>query len=190
MMNAARLRYRLLLMMACLACCVPSWSQSKSGTASKPSCSFTEFRLIGLTIHDPEARLRSGLIWLRGHLPFCNLEQVRALSANRAHWFGVVDGLALATPIDRALEILASDRPDLIKSLYASNPPDAAAAPPPPNTVSASSSRFILQDPAQQAYQQYYQQQQYQQQQYQQPYGAPHQPQYPQAQMPQPPVTR
>ena len=151
--------------------------QTKPKEQAKPSCAYTDFRTIGLSIHHPEARLNAALSWLRTVLPYCTLDQARVLAANRGQWFGTADDVNLAAMIDRAIELLATDQPEVLRSLYASNTAEGPAWQATTNTVTAASSRFITPDPAAQAWQQ----QPVYQQPYQQAYPQPMQQAYPQA---------
>jgi hypothetical protein len=161
-----------------------SWAQAaaRPGDAPKPQCSVAEFRTIGRAVHHPDARHRAGMGWLRINLPHCNLEQARLLGANRTQWYGTADDAELAGVIDRAIEALVAERPELLRSLFSPAAPEASSAAPGPVSLAARGIRAP--DASQQAYQQYNQQANPQQQ-YQQPYP---QQQYPQQAYPQAPA--
>ena len=147
----------------------------------KPTCSIAEFRTIGRQVHHPDARHMAGMRWLRLNLPHCNVDQVRLLAANRTQWFGTADDPELAGVIDRALEYLVGDKPELLRSLFtpapmAGDPANAAGVP-----TSTVARGIRAPDPALQ--QAYPQQQAYSQQQaYPQQQVYPQQPAYPQQQ--------
>lgn len=149
---------------------------------TQPMCLITEFRTIGRSIHHPDLRHNAGMRWLRANLQYCSLEQVRLLSANRTQWYGTADDPELAGVIDQAAELLARDKPELLKNLFVGPSTEqlsAAQTPPSSNVISARAGRLAPE--ASQAYQQSQQQysQQYQQQ-YQQQYPQQYQQAYPQ----------
>lgn len=154
--------------------------------STKPLCLITEFRTIGRSVHHPDLRHAAGMRWLRLNLPHCSLEQVKLLGANRTQWYGTADDAELAGVIDQAAELLASEKPELLKSLFTSASSDQMPSAQNAPNVSVFSTRTArpaadASQAAAQAYQQSQQQytQQYQQQ-YQQQYPQQYQQAYPQ----------
>jgi len=147
-----------------------AFSQTKKTVPKEPApnCFISEFRHIGVSVHEPIERASKAKMWLMQNVSACSLEKLNLINANRATWLGISDSTDFMMIIDSMIESKAAGKPEMLAQIFNSLGKEVASsvevtsvtqAPRVPQAQSAY-------DTQQQQYQQY--QQQYQQQQMQQ----------------------
>jgi hypothetical protein len=156
-------------------------AQSKKSVAKEPAlnCFISEFRHIGMTVHDPVERLHQAKQWLIQNVSSCSIEKLTLINGNRASWLGASDTSFFMTLIDSMIEYKAAGNPEMLAQIFNSAGKEGTASLQVTSVMQAP--RTPTYDA--QTYQQYPYQQQYQQQSYAQPQQqiANPQPAYPQA---------
>ena len=157
-----------------------AFSQSKNVVPKEPApnCFISEFRHIGLTVHEPIVRANQAKLWLVQNVSVCSVEKLNFINANRSSWLGTSDSTYFMTLLDSMIEYKVAGKPEMLAQIFNSLGKEG------PSSVQVTS---VTQAPrGQQAYSAYdtqLYQQQYQQQAYTQ---AQQQPVNPQAAYPQP----
>lgn len=90
--------------------------------ATAPGCLIAEFRTIGLSVHHPSDRHDRAWDWLRANAKRCSLEQLQAVSNNRASWLGSSDSPEIMGFVDAIIEYRSQGNEDGLKALYSSKP--------------------------------------------------------------------
>ena len=146
-----------------------AFSQSKKAVPkeSGPNCFISEFRHIGMSVHEPIERSNQAKLWLVQNVSVCSVEKLNFINANRSSWLGTSDSTYFMTLLDSMIEYKVAGNPEMLAQIFNSLGKEVASsvevtsvtqAPRVPQAQSAYDT--------QQQYQQY--QQQYQQQQRQQ----------------------
>ena len=106
---------------------VPTAQTAAKSTATAkapaaPGCLIAEFRTIGLSVHNPLDRYDRAWDWLRANAKRCSLEQLQAVSNNRASWLGSSDSPEIMGFVDAIIEYRSQGNEDGLKALYSSKP--------------------------------------------------------------------
>ena len=152
-----------------------AFSQTKKAVPKEPApnCFISEFRHIGVSVHEPIERASKAKMWLMQNVSACSLEKLNVINANRAAWLGTSDSTDFMMIIDSMIESKAAGKPEMLAQIFNSLGKEVASsvevtsvtqAPRVPQAQSA----YDTQQQQYQQYQQQYQQQQMQQQQQQQ----------------------
>ena len=146
-----------------------AFSQTKKAVPKEPApnCFISEFRHIGVSVHEPIERASKAKMWLMQNVSACSLEKLNLINANRATWLGISDSTDFMMIIDSMIESKAAGKPEMLAQIFNSLGKEVASS---VEVTSVTQAPRGLQAQsaydAQQQYQQY--QQQYQQQQRQQ----------------------
>jgi hypothetical protein len=162
-------------------------AQSKKVATKEPapSCFISEFRHIGMTVHDPVERLHQAKQWLIQNVASCSIEKLNLINGNRASWLGTSDTSFFMTLIDSMIEYKAAGNPEMLAQIFNSAGKEGTASLQVTSVTQAP--RTPTYDAQTYQQQQYSYQQQYPQQYQQQSYAQPQQqianpqPAYPQA---------
>jgi hypothetical protein len=150
----------LFLVLAITASLANAQSKKTAGKEPAPNCFISEFRHIGMTIHEPVERHNQAKQWLIQNVAACSIEKLNLINGNRASWLGTSDSSFFMTLLDTMIEYKAAGNPEMLAQIFNSAGKEGTAS------VQVTS---VMQAPRAQSYDaQLYQQQQYQQQQYQQ----------------------
>lgn len=111
---------------------VPTAQTAAKSTATAkapaaPGCLIAEFRTIGLSVHNPLDRYDRAWDWLRANAKRCSLEQLQAVSNNRASWLGSSDTPEIMGFVDAIIEYRTQGNEDGLKALYSSKPVENGA---------------------------------------------------------------
>ena len=157
-----------------------AFSQSKNAVTKEPSpnCFISEFRHIGLTVHEPIERANQAKVWLAQNVAVCSLEKLNFINANRSSWLGTSDSTYFMTLLDSMIEYKAAGKPEMLAQIFNSLGKEGT-----PSVQVTTVTQAPRGQQAQSAYDTQQYQQQYQQQAYTQ---AQQQPVNPQAAYPQP----
>ncbi len=154
-----------------------AFSQTKKKAAkTEPAfnCFISEFRHIGLSIHEPIERANQAKRWLTQNLTACSVEKLVVINSNRASWLGTSDSSYFMNALDSMIEFKEAGKPEMAAQIYGSLAKEAASS------IQVMS---VTQAARAQQVQPTYDNQQYQQQAYPQAQQQPAYPQaYPQAQ--------
>ena len=162
-------------------------AQSKKSVAKEPApnCFISEFRHIGMTVHDPVERLHQAKQWLIQNVASCSIEKLTLINGNRASWLGTSDTSFFMTLIDSMIEYKAAGNPEMLAQIFNSAGKEGTASLQVTSVTQAPRTPTYDAQTYQQQHYSYQQQypQQYQQQSYAQPQQqiANPQPAYPQA---------
>jgi len=90
-----------------------AFSQSKNAVTKEPSpnCFISEFRHIGLTVHEPIERANQAKVWLAQNVAVCSVEKLNFINANRSSWLGTSDSTYFMTLLDSMIEYKAAGKP-------------------------------------------------------------------------------
>jgi hypothetical protein len=152
-----------------------AFSQTKKKVANTEpafNCFISEFRHIGLSIHEPIERANQAKRWLTQNLTACSVEKLVVINANRASWLGTSDSSYFMNALDSMIEFKQAGKPEMAAQIYGSLVKE---------TASSIQVMSVTQAARAQQFQPTYDNQQYQQQAYPQ---AQQQPAYPQAAYP------
>ena len=162
-----------------------AFSQSKKAVPKEPApnCFISEFRHIGLSVHDPIERAKQAQLWLVQNVSACNVEKLSYLNANRPGWLGTSDSSHLMTMLETMIEYKSAGKPEMLAQIFNSLGKEGASSVQVTNAtrsprVQQAQSAYDTQQ-VQQQYQQQYEQQQAMTQAQQQPVNP--QAAYPQA---------
>jgi len=154
-----------------------AFSQTKKKAANTEpafNCFISEFRHIGLSIHEPIERANQAKRWLTQNLTACSVEKLVVINANRASWLGTSDSSYFMNALDSMIEFKQAGKPEMAAQIYGSLVKE---------TASSIQVMSVTQAARAQQFQPTYDNQQYQQQAYPQAQQQPAYPQaYPQAQ--------
>ena len=97
-----------------------AFSQSKKATpkAPVPNCFISEFRHIGLSVHDPMERAKQAQLWLVQNVSACTLEKLSYINANRPGWLGTSDSSHLMTTLETMIEYKSSGNPEMLAQIF------------------------------------------------------------------------
>ncbi len=150
-----------------------AFSQTKKAVPKEPApnCFISEFRHIGLSVHEPIERASKAKMWLVQNVSACSVEKLNFINLNRTAWLGTSDSTDFMMTIDSMIEYKAAGKPEMLSQIFNSLGKEGTAsvqvtsvtqAPRGPQAQSA----YDTQQYQQQQQQQYQlqQQQQYQQQ--------------------------
>ena len=153
-----------------------AFSQSKKAVPkeSGPNCFISEFRHIGMSVHEPIERSNQAKLWLVQNVAACSVEKLNFINANRASWLGTSDSSHLMTTLDSMIEYKVAGNPEMLAQIFNSLGKEGTSS------VQVTN---VSRSPREQQAQPAYDTQQYQQQAYTQ---AQQQPVNPQAAYPQP----
>lgn len=152
-----------------------SFSQSKKATpkAPVPNCFISEFRHIGMSVHDPIERAKQAQLWLVQNVSACTLDKLSFINANRPSWLGSADSSHLMTTLETMIEYKSSGNPEMLAQIFNSVGKEGTSS---VQVTNATRSPRVLQaqsgydtQQVQQQYQQQYEQQQAMTQAQQQP---------------------
>jgi len=175
-----------------------AFSQSKNVAPKEPApnCFISEFRHIGLTVHEPILRSNQAKLWLVQNVSVCSVEKLNFINANRSSWLGTSDSTYFMTLLDSMIEYKVAGKPEMLAQIFNSLGKEGTSslqvtsvtqAPRWQQAQSAYDTQQYQQQYQQQQAQSAYDTQQYQQQYQQQAYTqAQQQPVNPQAAYPQP----
>jgi hypothetical protein len=162
-----------------------AFSQSKKAVPKEPApnCFISEFRHIGLSVHDPIERAKQAQLWLVQNVSACTVEKLSYLNANRPGWLGTADSSHLMTMLETMIEYKSAGKPEMLAQIFNSLGKEGASSVQVTNAtrsprVQQAQSAYDTQQ-VQQQYQQQYEQQQAMTQAQQQPVNP--QAAYPQA---------
>ena len=152
-----------------------AFSQSKKATpkAPVPNCFISEFRHIGISVHDPIERAKQAQLWLVQNVSACTLDKLSFINANRASWLGSADSSHLMTTLETMIEYKSSGNPEMLAQIFNSVGKEGTSSVQVTNAtrsprVQQAQSAYDTQQ-VQQQYQQQYEQQQAMTQAQQQP---------------------
>ena len=157
-----------------------AFSQTKKAVPKEPApnCFISEFRHIGVSVHEPIERASKAKMWLMQNVSACSLEKLNFINSNRAAWLGTSDSTDFMMIIDSMIESKAAGKPEMLAQIFNSLGKEG---------TSSVQVTTVTQAPRGQQAQSAYDTQQYQQQYQQQAYTqAQQQPVNPQAAYPQP----
>lgn len=100
----------------------PTKSTATAKAPATKGCLIAEFRTIGLSVHNPADRYERAWNWLRANAQRCSLEQLQAVSNNRASWLGSSDSPEIMGFVDTIIEYRTQGDEDGLKALYSSKP--------------------------------------------------------------------
>ena len=147
-----------------------AFSQAKKAVPKEPTpnCFISEFRHIGLSVHDPIERAKQAQLWLVQNVSACTVEKLSYLNANRPGWLGTSDSSHLMTMLETMIEYKSAGKPEMLAQIFNSLGKEGTASVQVTSVTQAP--RVPQAQPAYdtQQYQQQQQQYQLQQQQYQQ----------------------
>ena len=111
-------------------CCSSVLAQpaKRAVPASRSVCLVSEFRTIGLQIHDPSERSAKAGDWLKSKGAACSASQLAAIVSNRAAWMGTSDSPILMGLVDGIIEAKVAVNPGFMAQLAASKPEDVRPA--------------------------------------------------------------
>ena len=157
-----------------------AFSQSKKAVPKEPTpnCFISEFRHIGMSVHEPVERSNQAKLWLVQNVAACSVEKLNFINANRASWLGTSDSSHLMTTLDSMIEYKAAGNPEMLAQIFNSLGKEGTTNVQVTNVLR--SPRGQQAQPAYDTQQLQQQQQQYQQQQQQQQYQQQANPQVPQ----------
>ena len=152
-----------------------AFSQSKKAVPKEaaPNCFISEFRHIGMSVHDPIERAKQAQLWLVQNVSACSLEKLSYLNANRSGWLGTSDSSYLMTMLETMIEYKSAGKPEMLAQIFNSHGKEGTSsiqvtnATRSPRAQQAQSAYDTQQ--VQQQYQQQYEQQQAMTQAQQQP---------------------
>ena len=154
-----------------------AFSQTKKKAANTEpafNCFISEFRHIGLSIHEPVEKANQAKRWLTQNLTACSVEKLVVIKSNRASWLGTSDSSYFMNALDSMIEFKQAGKPEMAAQIYGSLVKE---------TASSIQVMSVTQAARAQQFQPTYDNQQYQQQAYPQAQQQPAYPQaYPQAQ--------
>lgn len=158
-----------------------SFSQTKKAAATEPapSCFISEFRHIGLSVHEPIERAHQAKRWLAQNLTACPVEKLNLINANRTSWLGTSDSSYFMNLLDSMIEYKLAGKPEMLAQIYGSLGKEGVSSPQVMSVTLAPRAQQVQPSYDNQQYQQY---PQYQQQPYPQ---AQQPPAYPPAAYPQ-----
>jgi len=138
-----------------------AFAQSKKAVPKEPTpnCFISEFRHIGLSVHDPIERAKQAQLWLVQNVSACTVEKLSYLNANRSGWLGTSDSSHLMTLLDTMIEYKSAGKPEMLAQIFNSLGKEGASS---VQVTSVTRSPRVQQ--AQSAYDTQQVQQQYQQQ--------------------------
>ena len=152
-----------------------AFSQSKKATpkAPVPNCFISEFRHIGISVHDPIERAKQAQLWLVQNVSTCTVEKLSYLNANRSGWLGTSDSSYLMTMLETMIEYKSAGNPEMLAQIFNSVGKEGTSSVQVTNAtrsprVQQAQSAYDTQQ-VQQQYQQQYEQQQAMTQAQQQP---------------------
>jgi hypothetical protein len=161
-----------------------AFAQSKKVAPKEPApnCFISEFRHIGMSIHDPLDRAKQAQQWLVQNVSACTVEKLSLVNANRGAWLGTSDSSHLMTTLETMIEYKSAGKPEMLAQIFNSLGKEGTSS---VQVTNVTRSPRVQQ--AQSAYDTQQYQQQYQQQYEQQAITqAQQQPVNPQAAYPQP----
>ena len=150
-----------------------AFSQTKKAVPKEPApnCFVSEFRHIGLSVHEPIERASKAKMWLVQNVSACSLEKLNFINLNRTAWLGTSDSTDFMMTIDSMIEYKAAGKPEMLSQIFNSLGKEGTASVQMTSATQAPrgsqvQSAYDTQQYQQQQQQQYQlqQQQQYQQQ--------------------------
>jgi len=95
-------------------------SQSKKAVPKEPApnCFISEFRHIGMSIHDPIERSKQAQLWLVQNVSACSVEKLSFINANRPGWLGTSDSSHLMTMLETMIEYKSAGKPEMLAQIF------------------------------------------------------------------------
>ena len=97
-----------------------AFAQSKKAVPKEPAqnCFISEFRHVGLSVHDPIERAKQAQLWLVQNVSACTLDKLSFINANRASWLGSSDSSHLMTMLDTMIEYKGAGKPEMLAQIF------------------------------------------------------------------------
>ena len=97
-----------------------AFSQSKNVAPKEPApnCFISEFRHIGLTVHEPILRSNQAKLWLVQNVSVCSVEKLNFINANRSSWLGTSDSTYFMTLLDSMIEYKVAGKPEMLAQIF------------------------------------------------------------------------
>ena len=95
-------------------------SQSKKAVPKEPApnCFISEFRHIGMSVHDPIERAKQAQLWLVQNVSACTVEKLSFINANRPGWLGTSDSSHLMTTLETMIEYKSAGNPEMLAQIF------------------------------------------------------------------------
>ena len=95
-------------------------SQSKKAVPKEPApnCFISEFRHIGMSVHDPIERAKQVQLWLVQNVSACTVEKLSFINANRPGWLGTSDSSHLMTMLETMIEYKSAGKPEMLAQIF------------------------------------------------------------------------
>ena len=97
-----------------------AFAQSKKAVPKEPTpnCFISEFRHIGLSVHDPIERTKQAQHWLVQNVSACTVEKLSYINANRPGWLGTSDSSHLMTTLETMIEYKSAGKPEMLAQIF------------------------------------------------------------------------